>query len=113
MELQEIVARVAEIKEARLRTSWDIYENPRTGAEETTALFEWSRNYSYPTPATLFLGLIGYGWEEYGEALPIPQGVAMGYLELDYLADALKEYAKNPEWVMKAIEELLEAEGEE
>lgn len=90
------------------RTTWDIYENPRKGAEETTALFEWSRNYDYPTPATLFLGLIG--WEDMEE---LPQGVALGYLELDYLGDALKEYACNPYGVGEAIAELLEAEGAE
>jgi|694.fasta_scaffold144211_7 hypothetical protein len=89
------------------RNTWDIYADPRKGAEETTALFEWSRNYSYPSPATLFLGLIGY------EDMDIVQGVALGYLELDYLGDALKEYASNPQTVIQAIEEMLEAEGNE
>jgi hypothetical protein len=89
------------------RSTWDIYADPRKGAEETTALFEWSRNYSYPSPATLFLGLIGY------EDMDIVQGVALGYLELDYLGDALKEYASNPQTVIQAIEEMLEAEGNE
>jgi hypothetical protein len=32
-------------------------------------------------------------------------------MELDYLGDALKEYAGNPETVSDAIAELLEAEG--
>jgi hypothetical protein len=89
------------------RSTWDIYEDPRKGAEHTTALFEWSRNYSYPSPATLFLGLIGY------EDMDLVQGVALGYLELDYLGDALKEYANNPQTVIQAIEEMLEAEGNE
>jgi hypothetical protein len=89
------------------RSTWDIYEDPRKGAEETTALFEWSRNYSYPSPATLFLGLIGY------EDMDLAQGVALGYLELDYLGDALKEYANNPHLVNEAIAEMLEAEGNE
>lgn len=100
--------------ETTTRNTWDIYENPRQGAEETTALFEWSRNYDAgKTPATVFLGLIGYGEEEYGEAVQIPQGVALGYLELDYLADALKEYASNPQTVNDAIAEMLEAERNE
>jgi hypothetical protein len=94
--------------------AWEIYENPRKGAEETTALFAWSRNYDAgKTPATMFLALIGYGEEEYGEAIQLPQGVALGYMELDYLADALKEYAENPETVNEAIAELLEAESNE
>lgn len=88
------------------RTIWDIYETPRKGAEETTALFSWSRNYKYPSPATLFLGLIG--WEDMEN---LPQGVALGYLELDYLGDALKEYANNPQTVSDAIAEMLEKEG--
>ena len=90
------------------RTLWDIYETPRKGAEETTALFEWSQNFNYPTPATLFLSLIG--WEDMeGE---LPKGVALGYMELDYLGDALKEYANDPQTVSDAIEQLLEKEGE-
>ena len=88
------------------RTIWDIFEAPHKGAEETTALFSWSTNYEYPSPASVFLGLIG--WEDMEE---IPQGCALGYLELDYLGDALKEYATNPETVSKAIRELLEAEA--
>lgn len=92
----------------KTRSTWDIYESPRNGAEHTTALFEWSRNYNYPSPATLFLGLIGY--EDMEE---LAQGVALGYMELDYLGDALKEYANNPQTVNDAIAELLEAEGNE
>lgn len=99
------------MNETQTRTMWDIFEEPRKGAEETTALFSWSTNYEYPSPATVFLGLIGYGEEQYGEAIQIPQGVALGYLELDYIGDALKEYANNPNTVTEAITELLEAEA--
>ena len=94
--------------ETETRNTWAIYEEPRKGAEHTTALFEWSRNYSYPTPATLFLGLIGYEDME-----GLVQGVALGYMELDYLGDALKEYANNPQLVSEAVAEMLEAEGNE
>jgi hypothetical protein len=91
------------------RNTWAIYEEPRKGADHTTALFEWSRNFDAgKTPATLFLGLIG--WEDMEELV---QGVALGYMELDYLGDALKEYANNPLGVRDAITELLEAEGNE
>lgn len=88
------------------KTVWEIYETPRKGAENTTALFEWSLNFDYPSPATLFLGLIG--WEDMEE---LPQGVALGYMEMDYLGDALKEYANNPQTVSDAITELLDAEA--
>jgi hypothetical protein len=91
------------------RSTWEIYESPNKGAEETTALFEWSRNFDAgKTPATLFLGLIG--WEDMEE---LAQGVVLGYMELDYLGDALKEYANNPLGVRDAITELLEAEMSE
>ncbi len=93
--------------ETATRNTWAIYENPQKGAEHTTALFEWSRNYNYPTPATLFLGLIDY------EDMELVQGVALGYMELDYLGDALKEYANNPQTVNEAIAEMLEAAGKE
>lgn len=94
--------------ETATRSTWDIYEDPRKGAEETTALFEWSRNFDYPSPATLFLGLIG--WPDMDQ---LAQGVALGYMELDYLGDALKEYANNPLGVCDAVTELLEAESKE
>ena len=42
----------------------------------------------------------------------LPKGVALGYMELDYLGDALKEYANDPQTVTNAIEELLEKEGQ-
>lgn len=94
--------------ETATRNTWAIYEDPRKGAEHTTALFEWSRNYEYPSPATLFLGLIG--WDDMDQ---LAQGVALGYMELDYLGDALKEYANNPLGVRDAVTELLEAESKE
>lgn len=94
--------------ETVIRSTWAIYEDPRKGAEHTTALFEWSRNYEYPSPATLFLGLIG--WDDMDQ---LAQGVALGYMELDYLGDALKEYANNPLGVRDAVTELLEAESKE
>jgi hypothetical protein len=32
-------------------------------------------------------------------------------MELDYLADALKEYAENPQAVLDFIEDIMRAEG--
>jgi hypothetical protein len=37
----------------------------------------------------------------------------LGYVELDYLADALKEYAENPQAVLGFIQAFNEAEGTE
>lgn len=96
------------------RTTWDIYESPRKGAEETTALFEWSRNFDAGKgPATVFLALISYEMDGEPLALPNMSTACLGFLELDYIGDALKEYASNPETVSDAIAELLEAECNE
>ena len=100
--------------ETKTRSTWDIYETPRKGAEETTALFEWSRNFDAgKTPATVFLALISYEMDGEPFALPNMSTACLGFMELDYLGDALKEYASNPETVNDAIAELLEAECNE
>ncbi len=96
------------------RNTWEIYENPRLGAQHTTALFEWSRNFDAgKTPASVFLALISYEIDGEPFALPNMTTACLGFMELDYLGDALKEYASNPETVSDAIAELLAAEMEE
>ena len=96
------------------RNTWEIYENPRLGAQHTTALFEWSRNFDAgKTPASVFLALISYEIDGEPFALPNMTTACLGFMELDYLGDALKEYASNPETVSDAIAELLEAESNE
>jgi hypothetical protein len=56
-------------------------------------LFSWSNNYDHPSPAELFLDLIGYSLDELGENLCSGAQPVLGYLELDLLADALKVVA--------------------
>jgi hypothetical protein len=75
-------------------------------------LFTWSSNYSYPTPATLFLDLIGYSEDHYGERLCVnpPQ---MGYVELGYLGEALSGYADYPGEVWDKVQHLLDLEAED
>ena len=78
---------------------------------EITSLYEWSLNYEAgKTPFTLLIDLIGYTADNYGESLYNTAKVPLGYLELDYLADALKEYAANPSGVMAWLEKLMAAE---
>ena len=61
---------------------------------EITALYNWSMNYDAgKTPFTLFVDLIGYSQEQLGATLYDLSNPQLGYLELDYLGDALKEYA--------------------
>jgi hypothetical protein len=99
--------------ETKPKTVWDLYENPPKGAEETSALAEWSLNYDYKTgnPYWVFLDLIGYSEENYGENLFSGKfSQVLGFMELDYLADALKEYAENPTLVLAFIAQLQEVE---
>lgn len=93
---------------------WELLETPPDYAAHTNALYEWSLNYDAGKgPITLFLDLIGYSAEEYGAPLfdLSKVGESIGYLELDYLGDALKEYADRPGDVMAWLKQLLAAES--
>jgi hypothetical protein len=92
---------------------WELLETPPDYAKHTTALYEWSLNFDAGKgPITLFLDLIGYSANEYGAPLFDLSKVneTLGYIELDYLGDALKEYADRPGDVMAWLEQLLGAE---
>jgi len=94
------------------KTFWDLIENPPANVSETNSLIHWSMNWDITgTPYHLFLDLIGYSHEHYGDTLfkGNPRSV-LGYLEIDYLGDALKEYANNPQAVEDWIDLLMETE---
>jgi len=74
-------------------------------------LYQWSTNYEVgKTPFTLFIDLIGYTQEQYGEALYNLDKPQLGYLELDYLGDALKEYATIGQDAYNFVVRILNAE---
>jgi hypothetical protein len=97
------------------KSIWELLETPANGCENVAGLIEWSMNYdiSKGTPYHIFLDLIGYSDEHYGESLykGEPRAV-LGYVELDYLADALKEYATNPQCVSDYIDLIDNADRE-
>ena len=102
--------------ETTAKTVWDLYENPPKGAEETSALAHWSLNYDIKTgtPFQIFLDLIGYSEEEYGTKLFNGNtSQVLGYMELDYLGDALKEFATSPLSVRQFLDELFKLEAGE
>ncbi len=77
-------------------------------------LYQWSTNYEAgKTPFTLFIDLIGYTQEQYGEALYNLDKPQLGYLELDYLGDALKEYATIGQDAYDFVVRILNAEMSE
>ncbi len=77
-------------------------------------LYQWSTNYEAGKgPMTLFLDLIGYSQEELGACLYDLARPMLGYLELDYLGDALKEYADVGQDAYDFVMRLLSAEAGE
>ena len=79
-------------------------------------LAHWSVNFNSPgkNPYCLFLDLIGYSHEIYGECLykGNPSDV-LGFLELDMLIDALGEFRKSINADVYDFIDLLEREDEE
>lgn len=75
---------------------YELIEATTENTEAVAELISWSENYNFPSPASLFFDLIGYSEEEFGDRLCREQLPALGYLELDMLANALKEYATRP-----------------
>jgi hypothetical protein len=95
-------------------TFWELLEAPAANVEAVTDLLRWSMNYDVRTgtPYQIFLDLIGYSEENYGIQIfsGNPRDV-LGYLEISYLAEALEEYATNPQEVSDWIDKLMEADN--
>lgn len=79
--------------------------------EDVVTLANWSLNYDYPTPMTLFLDLIGWSESELGETLCGKKQPALDYMSADYLGKALVEYSNKPHEVYEWVSWLLEEEG--
>ena len=89
--------------------------NERTlKTEAVRELVDWSQNFDLVsgTPYQVFLDLIEYSADLSGELIVKNlKEIPLGFLELDLIANALKEYAKNPNDVLKWIEQLNALEG--
>lgn len=89
-----------------------LIEEPPQNLDAVARLWDWSRNCVYPTPATVFLCLIGSDYAE-GITLTADKLVStLGYMELGYLAEALTAYADRPTEAREYVADLLEAEAE-
>ena len=94
------------------KTLEQVLEQGESRFPEIVALYNWSTNYpAGRTPFTLLIDLIGYTAEEYGEPLYNLSEPLLGYLELDYLGDALKEYATIGSDAYDFIVSILNAEA--
>jgi hypothetical protein len=99
----------------KVKNVWEFLDEETKNTEEVRALVNWSLNYDIKTgtPYQVFLDLIGYSDEHFGESIVKNPSKVLGYREIDELGDALKEYANNPEDVLKWIEKLDDIEGSE
>lgn len=73
-----------------------------------------SNNYDFPSPLILFLDLIGYSKEEWGENLITFDQVQdrLGFHELGSLGEALVVYSDFPQESIELIKELVEADSD-
>jgi hypothetical protein len=93
---------------------WELCDTAPEYAADTAHLFSWSEgNYDYPAPSSLYLDLIGYSEEEHGIRLTSEAWPSLGYLELDLIGKALREYAARPNDVYKFVSELMNDYQEE
>jgi hypothetical protein len=93
---------------------FDLCDTAPDYAEETAHLFSWCEgNYDFPAPSSLFLDLVGYSEEHFGENLTSRKMPSLGYLEIDMLARAMTEYAKRPNDVYAFVENLMRYDEEE
>ena len=91
----------------------NLYLNPPASCEPVTRLWDWSQNFNFPSPATLFLDLIGYSEDTLGERLCVDKLPSLGYLEIGMLGEALTAYSDHPAEVYDYVTALIESEREE
>ena len=91
----------------------NLIDNAGPRFDKIATLWDYSTNFVYPTPATLFLDLVGYSLEQHGELLISDMTTVvnqLGYLEMSMLGEALDEFATRPLEAIEYVESLLEAE---
>lgn len=103
--------------ETQEKTLEQVLEEGQERFPEITELYQWSTNYrAGQTPFTLFADLIGWSEENIGsKTFDYFESInkTFGYLELDYLADALKEYANKGQDAYEYASAIIDAEGRE
>lgn len=92
---------------------WQLLEETApVGCSDVQDLYSWSLNYDAGKgPFTLFLDLIGYSEDNFGETMFDLTSAALGYLELSKLADALQQYTDAPSDVNSYVVTLMDAEA--
>jgi len=93
--------------------TYELIDNAPETLSRIARLWSVSSNYDYPTPATIFIDLIGYTEEEFGEPLTTMKEAVrrLDFIGLGLIGQALDEYTDRPNDARKFISDLLEAEG--
>lgn len=101
-------------------TTMDIWtmleQKPPLGCDAVQDLYSWSLNYDAGKgPFALFLDLLGWSDEHMGEPIYSLADASskLGYVELDKLGLALREYAERPNEVREYVDALMAAESGE
>ena len=96
--------------ETKHKDIWGFLEvHDETRFQDLAELVNWSMNFDHKdSPYLAFLDLIGYSQDNYGDTMYQWDTNRMGYLELDYIADALKLYTSDPSAVLEWVTELNE-----
>ena len=90
---------------------WQFVENAPKYVEATADLWHWSTNFDAGQgPISLFLDIIGWSDDTLGEPIYSLKDASLGYLEIDKLGKALREYADRPGDVRTWIDELTSYE---
>ena len=89
---------------------WEFLDQETTNAEGVRELAFFSasnQNVKRGTTFGVFLDLIGWSEEKYGQSLVSNPSGLIGYVEADLLADALKDWSNRPldveAWVDKFL----------
>ena len=101
--------------ETTTKTLETVLEKGEARFPHIVGLYQWSTNYEAgKTPFTLFLDLTHYTHHNYGQPLFDLSNAweVIGYLEAEYLGDALKEYSDKGESAYDFITSLVEAEAQ-
>jgi hypothetical protein len=91
----------------------ELIDNAPETLSRIARLWSVSSNYEYPSPATVFIDLIGYTEEEFGEPLTTMKEAVrrLDFVGLGLIGQALDEYTDRPNDARVFIQELLDAEG--
>jgi hypothetical protein len=91
---------------------FDLIENAPENLQGVARLASWATNYDTKTgtPFGVFLDLIGYSEDEFGENLISKPQRVLDFVGIDHLADALKEFADRPDDVRDFVQKLISAE---